>query len=37
MNIMNINIKKKEELYNRSMENSKVRLLTGKRNILEGV
>ena len=36
LNLMNINVKKKNELYNRSKEINKERLLTGKRQIYEG-
>lgn len=36
LKIMNVNVAKKTELYNLCMENNQARLLTGKRNILEG-
>ena len=36
LTIMNVNVKKKNELYNRSKEINKERLLTGKRQIYEG-
>ena len=36
LTLMNVNVKKKNELYNRSKEINKERLLTGKRQIYEG-